>query len=440
MAKRADTADLLAALRELGDDTPPTSRECSDDGEYGPKVYQRRFGGWNEALLTAGYSASDLRIVDIPEEDLLADLRAVGDPDRPPTTPEYQEHGRYDTDTYKRRFGSWPDALDAAGYDPAAEGRYHSLSREVVLERLQRAAEDLGHAPSSYEIRREIDYISASAVHQKFENWEAALAAGGLNDDHPTECKVCEIEFDSRRAWKIHRTTLHDEDGSDISLLEAIHQLAEGDIPPTEDEMINDGPYSLEPYTNAYGSWRNALDAAGFGPRPTSKKYSREQLIEEMRRVADEVWHPPRTTDMKAYGEISVSTYESRFGGWIDAQRAAGVGTNKAKPGETGGSPGVYRGGWDTAREEALERDGYECQDCGLTDEEHRELQARGIHVHHIIRYRTFDDPESAHGLWNLLTLCWRCHMQRHNVRSRESYEQLKEEFAETVGCAPGSG
>lgn len=316
MAKRAPTEDLLDALRELGGDTPPSAPECRDDGEYGPKVYQRRFGGWNDALLAAGYDVDALRESHISKSDLLDDLRETGG-DGPPTASEYKERGTYDVDTYQRRFEKWNNALEAAGYDPEAHGRTWAHDDGEVLDRLRRAADDLGHAPSCPEVRAEIDYLGASTVFRAFGTWAAALDAAGLDGERPTYCKECGTEFDTARGWKIHRTKTHGDGATD-------------DVSPAS-------------------------------------------------------------------------------------------------------RPRHYAGGWRTAREKALIRDEHECQDCGLTDEEHRERWENGLHVHHIVPYHTFDDPEAAHGLWNLLTLCWRCHERRHSVHRRESYEELKDEFREIM-------
>ena len=61
-------------------------------------------------------------------------------------------------------------------------------------------------------------------------------------------------------------------------------------------------------------------------------------------------------------------------------------------------------------RQEVLERDGWECQVCGRTDEESYEEFGVGLSVHHIIPRRanpedpSIDDPE------NLISLCCVCH------------------------------
>lgn len=61
---------------------------------------------------------------------------------------------------------------------------------------------------------------------------------------------------------------------------------------------------------------------------------------------------------------------------------------------------------WWRVRREALERDGYTCQNCGKSP---TELE-RNPDVHHIKRVRDFDRPQNAHTLENVITLCRSCH------------------------------
>jgi len=70
----------------------------------------------------------------------------------------------------------------------------------------------------------------------------------------------------------------------------------------------------------------------------------------------------------------------------------------------------LYAQGWERKRQEALERDGYECTVCGITDKDHRETYGFCLDVHHIVPVRLFakwDQPiEDAHVLRNLKTVC----------------------------------
>lgn len=84
-----------------------------------------------------------------------------------------------------------------------------------------------------------------------------------------------------------------------------------------------------------------------------------------------------------------------------------------------GGYEPYYGPTWRTQRRKALERDNYECQDCGLTRDEHYDEYGRDLHVHHITPFRTFDDSANANQLENLITLCQTCHNE-HEHRTED--------------------
>ncbi|MFC7210350.1 HNH endonuclease [Natronoarchaeum sp. GCM10025321] len=57
-------------------------------------------------------------------------------------------------------------------------------------------------------------------------------------------------------------------------------------------------------------------------------------------------------------------------------------------------------------RRTALERDNYECQNCGKGEES----LGQNPDVHHQKPVREFEAPAEAHSLENLITLCRSCH------------------------------
>jgi 5-methylcytosine-specific restriction endonuclease McrA len=73
-------------------------------------------------------------------------------------------------------------------------------------------------------------------------------------------------------------------------------------------------------------------------------------------------------------------------------------------PAWKGGHHRDYGGRYKRQRPKALDRDNHTCQDCGATE---------NLHVHHIKPVRTFDDPNDAHDLENLITLCEHCHLSK---------------------------
>lgn len=86
-----------------------------------------------------------------------------------------------------------------------------------------------------------------------------------------------------------------------------------------------------------------------------------------------------------------------------------------SQPGELhhrwkGGVNEYYGDNWERQRRKALRRDDYECQQCGITQSEHRSRTDIGLDVHHKTPIRTFQAPEDANTLDNLVTLCRSCH------------------------------
>jgi hypothetical protein len=67
---------------------------------------------------------------------------------------------------------------------------------------------------------------------------------------------------------------------------------------------------------------------------------------------------------------------------------------------------GWYTGRWWRIQQEALERDGHTCRLCGAT----REEMGSEPDVHHIDPIRTFENPQNAHTLDNVVCLCKSCH------------------------------
>lgn len=94
------------------------------------------------------------------------------------------------------------------------------------------------------------------------------------------------------------------------------------------------------------------------------------------------------------------------YGAWKSENYSA-----EGNPNYNGG-PTVYAPGFTKEyRSEIRERDEFECQDCGLSQEQHLKKRGRRLHVHHIQKAKTFDsDDERMHDEGNLITLCKTCH------------------------------
>ena len=90
-------------------------------------------------------------------------------------------------------------------------------------------------------------------------------------------------------------------------------------------------------------------------------------------------------------------------------------------------NPFYHRAAWKRAREEALRRDRYMCQDCmarfraGYGIRPHRATM-----VHHIEPIE--ERPDLALRLDNLVSLCDECHNKRHPEKAGKKYGKKETE------------
>mgnify|MGYP002761285556 FL=1 len=116
---------------------------------------------------------------------------------------------------------------------------------------------------------------------------------------------------------------------SDEELLNRLQEFAaELGRPPSQNEMNDSGPHAAATYAARFGSWNEALKTAGLetgtnepdGRPPTPK----EDLLADLKAVAEIVGEAPSERTYRQHGEYSVKTYCKRFGGWNSALQAAG--------------------------------------------------------------------------------------------------------------------
>jgi len=89
-----------------------------------------------------------------------------------------------------------------------------------------------------------------------------------------------------------------------------------------------------------------------------------------------------------------------------------------------------YGSGWTESKRNAVRsRDGFECVDCGQSQEEHLDAYGQRLHVHHIKPASEVDEPEKRNSLTNLVTLCITCHLGKwEQKRAQQSKLPLQTE------------
>jgi len=227
--------------------------------------------------------------------------------------------------------------------------------------------------------------IGRDAFETAFGSWSAALDAAGVGDAPQVE------------------HTRHE-------LIDEILRVADiiGET-PTRMEMRKHGEIATNCYYNRFGSWNDALQAAGFEPNEIHG-YSREELLAEIDRLRDELGHTPTRNEMRSQGQFAEKPYRRVFGSWNAALKEAGLEPNQTK----GRVRARYGIGWTDKKKRRIRlRDNRECWSCSLSQDTHKEEYGIKLDVHHIVPVRKFSlsDPR-ANSPQNLITLCRPCHKQ----------------------------
>jgi len=234
--KERSTAELLAELRRLANGSdPPSQSQMNSDGAYVAETYRAHFGSWTAALREAGLTppTNGTRIPEADLCDALADL--AGELDTTPSVTDMNDHGPYAASTYVNRFGSWDDALIAAGLTP--NDRTDRIATETLLEALQQLAADLDRPPSDQDMNDAGPY-HASTYYRRFESWTAALEQAGIEPRADPPAPTNKIQTEALLTELRRLATAHDSES-----------------PPTTTMMQKDGNYSPGTYVNRFGSW-----------------------------------------------------------------------------------------------------------------------------------------------------------------------------------------
>lgn len=231
-------------------------------------------------------------------EELLEEIRRLtqelGDT---PSLAEFREQGEYSASTYYSRFGSWNDAIEAAGCQPNEPDS--KIPKEDLREEMQRLAEELGKKPTASEMNERGKYWR-STYKNEFGSWNEALKAAGFEP----ETIGANI--------------------TDAELIKEIERLAdELGHPPTSREMQSEGDFDPRTFDRHFGSWNKALEAAEFEPDNRGSEISEQDLLNEIVRLKDEVGKPPYAREMEEKGKYASATYQRRFGSWSEAVEAA---------------------------------------------------------------------------------------------------------------------
>ncbi len=237
--------ELLSELQRLGEklSRTPKMTDMDSDGKYSSATYQRRFDGWTNALVEAGFEPN--RAKGLSKDYLERELRELAeDLGRPPSELDIRNESVFAPETYRQRYGSTADAREAAGLlrNPDYD-EINKVETDSLILALYDLAQQLGRPPTASEINRSCEYSTSTYV-RRFGSVKKARKAAGLAKDanKPQPSRI----------------------NPDLLLQELRRLAVELGRPPRSTDVQDISQYSRGVYENHFDSWQEAIESAGL--------------------------------------------------------------------------------------------------------------------------------------------------------------------------------
>lgn len=110
MTREEVIEELQRVAKSLGKDSLPRT-EFRRHGQFSASVVERTFGSWNEAIKAAGLMPIT-RFRGLPDAELQEEFQRVYQLlGKPPTRDQFAAHAELSPGVYERRFGKWSEAV-----------------------------------------------------------------------------------------------------------------------------------------------------------------------------------------------------------------------------------------------------------------------------------------------------------------------------------------
>lgn len=252
------------------------------------------------------------KILDI---DIMNDVKKVGEKlGKVPTMRDYELNGSFSLSLILRR-KKWNDWLEGSvgdvNYNRSDDALTKRINDEDLISDVKRVANEINHPPTRGEYDKLGKYSSDTIVSRK-----------------PWEQFVTEIFGHSSSKIVIDRTKISDED-----LIEQLKILKQQlDRIPKKEDLGGLNNYSYSAYVRAFGTFGNALVKAGLIDPLQRYNVSKQELIDELKRVYTLLGHTPSMEEFLNNSPIkSCHSIRVEFKDWTHALLAADIPVIKAK-------------------------------------------------------------------------------------------------------------
>ncbi|MGH9761275.1 MAG: homing endonuclease associated repeat-containing protein, partial [Blastocatellia bacterium] len=223
---------------------------------------------------------------------------------RPVTMKDVADAARAGTcarpETFKRAFATIGNAIQKAGV-----GMYEEYTKSELISQYRALYLELGRPPGNRDIREAARKNKCAGITY------FRKIAGGLER---VRIELGIFERNSRRTLIAQLKGLSEELGRPPMAKEVEHASRAGTSA------------AVGTFQSKFGSYNAALRAAGFQPR---RVYSRGQLIQFLRRLADQLGHRPTVRDLERVSAgkegPGITPYKKWFGTFQNAIEAAGL-------------------------------------------------------------------------------------------------------------------
>lgn len=225
---------------------------------------RRIFGSWRNAIIAAGIPPDRVLTWERwSPAKILAKIRAISRRSRPLTTGQVEQRYGNLVSAARRHFGSWSNAMLAAGVDPARMQRVVPWTRERVIEAI--LTRMLRSDPL---VARLIEPRSlVEAGHKFFGSWRAAVTAAGLDP------RITEMPPRRRKRTRPDRARQPADlaaarplPWSAESVVDAIHARVQERLPVNAWAVSRDHSALYRAGIRHLKTWDDALRAAGLNP------------------------------------------------------------------------------------------------------------------------------------------------------------------------------
>lgn len=207
-------------------------------------------------------------------------------------------------------FGSWRNAVRAAGFDPREVcRRRRKWTHERIIQRIRElhaAGEDLSHSAA----KRHHQYLVVVAISPRFfGSWRKAVEAAGISYEEVSKHKYWNRERIIQRIQELHAA------GKPLSHEEAKQHYG--------------ALVSAASSPRYFGSWGNAVRAAGIDYDSVRKinRWTRESILSTIRQIhaSGEAVTNSNMRRLGYRGMMEAASRPSNFGSWAAAVQAAGI-------------------------------------------------------------------------------------------------------------------